>query len=107
MRVKFQRSWSRDGWEILVYEYNSNHSVQMYTVKIEKGSLVEDGGLFPENERLFVREEQFKQIKNALIEGLSDSGLLKGSSAVEAELKATNKHLEDMRSLVFNRKIGV
>lgn len=48
----------------------------------------------------FVVDERFEGLIPALAEGLQEAGLVP-SNATATELAATKRHLEDMRSLVF------
>lgn len=98
IKVHFANSYSSGSWEIYAMEYTQTGRVP-YRISIER--LKEVGEMEKSDPAIRVPYWIFDKILPAVLEGLVEANLMPKMGAVEAELKATVRHLKDMRSLVF------
>lgn len=98
IRIGFSKSWPRMGWEIYAHRYVQTGRIP-FKITIEEMPILKE---FEQSEPSAVlREIEGQEIIRALIQGLTESELLPPIGATESELKATKKHLQDMRSIAL------
>lgn len=101
IRIGFDRSWATGGWDIYAHRYTGTGSRIPYKITITEMPEVKQ---FDRAEPSYSLEGMMGQeIVAALIQGLTEAGLMPPMGATEAELKATIRHLSDLRSLVFEQ----
>lgn len=102
MKLVLQRSFSRDGWSVCAHEYDSNGFRIPIKITIERGKPVSPYDIAEES--LFLPGGNITTIVQALIDGLSEAGFLATSTPQKLQIEAMGRHLEDMRTLVFEKR---
>lgn len=98
IRIGFYKSWSRNGLEIYAAKETPTGRIPF---RITVQSLPEISSSERMDESIFLNSIKAEELVRALVDGLQEAQLMPKYSATDAELKATLRHLSDMRSLVF------
>jgi hypothetical protein len=100
MKIYFDYSILDRGFNVFAYEETEGQATVVYELAITKVTVASEYEALPRSAR--VSKPEMAAIANALIEGLVSAGFLAPQAhATDAELAATKRHLEDMRSLVW------
>jgi hypothetical protein len=100
LKIIFHRNPARGyAWEVYVWDDAPNGDRIQYSLKIETHKV--SHRFAPFDATMVLDEAEKNKIVGALLEGLTEAGLLPKMGATEAELVATKRHLADMRSLAF------
>ena len=95
MELHFTFSLPHNKWLIYAFDKNTSYQLTVTQKPINRGELIE-----PCAE---LSKEQFGAFTQALKTAMIESNLLTETGGLEGELKATHKHLDDMRKLVFKQ----
>jgi hypothetical protein len=97
MKIRFQQDWASGTWNVFAFDRRGRDRI-LYRVTLESVTVPENEAAQPSFKLDIDRQTDFV---GALLEGLSEAGLIPKMGATEAELTATKKHLEDMRAMAF------
>ncbi len=101
-RVIIRQAWDRDGYNIWLMRESElgKQLVEPFTLKLRE-PVQSDAFLLPEPS-VFLRTMEFQSMRKSFEEEMIANGWSKDRAALEGELKATEKHLDDMRKLTFS-----
>lgn len=103
MKVHIQSAPYRLGFELTFYDQQGGKTV-IYNPITKECVDWPEGRAVSQEMTLYIPD---KHTLNNLVEALQEMGAESPSkSFTEGELKATKDHLEDMRTLIFSRKIN-
>jgi len=97
--IRFQKNWSSASWDVYAFERDPRGGRISYRITLEALAPVNEGTFLQPAIQLPLDHQQ--PFVDALLEGLSEAGIIPRMGATEAELVATKRHLEDMRALTF------
>ena len=97
MRIKIEKSWCRDGYNIWLIDHSNGQTLIAKEIKIEFKP-IEEGQMLP-SETLFIPRNQASDFFRAFKDGLLESGYFE-----EKELKpiiaAKDEHIDDLRKVI-------
>ncbi len=99
MIIRFKQNFGRGSYDVYAFQ-DCPGGRRPYRITLEVLPVVDDMVLIEPAIRL--RQIERIDFVNALLEGLTEAGLIPQMGATQAELVATKRHLEDLRALTFD-----
>lgn len=100
IKIGIDRSWNTGGWDVYAHRYTPTGRVP-FQISVKEMPEVAEG--MHAKPAFHLDMEQGPEIVRALLDALTEAGLMPALGATEAELKATIRHLEDLRALTFEQ----
>lgn len=107
MRIVMRQDWHRAGYSIWLLNERGNQYQVVHPIELkfsDDRTFEKDIGFCLPEPTLFLRNEQFKELQRSLADEFTHLGHTDFVTPGREEMKAVQRHLEDMRSLVFERK---
>lgn len=99
MIIRFEKSWPNLSWDVYAFDQTPQGRVA-YRVTVEKMPPMQNGLIMEPAVRVPMEDQ--RDLIHALLDGLTEAGLIPKMGATEAELVATKRHLDDLRALTFD-----
>lgn len=103
LKIRFQKNWSYNAWEVFVFDSSDYAKKFKITITSEIKEKAQRFEAVEPVARLEMSEAE--DFIAAMIEGLSEAGLLSTRPGDVAHVESIKYHLEDMRKLVFKDNI--
>lgn len=104
VRVKaiIRTAWNRDGINLWFFRDDGQRLYVAKPFEIAFEEKPRDNAWELPEPTVFIRSNEFKELRESLVEELASAGVIDRTAAETArELKATKYHLEDMRTLTL------